>query len=579
MNSVKIEKGAVEALKRAIRLHDRMNELLSEDDKGPSWDGDIYLYNNDDLKAEHIQYRIPTQIKGKCASNLLNRNSITYPVEYKNLRNYFKDGGVCYFVIVISKDGEKASIFYNALTPIKLQDLLKGNEHKKPNQTKNITLMRLKNNDKTLLYNMLLQFGHDSKEQGSGELVRKSISVSDLKNIDSIRMTSYASDRSEVIDNIQSGEVCLFGHSSLADIWLPFSYDTQKKIEISTTVKKNESFGVDGVPYYSCFELTVKANDNKYIRLSENLSLGIDENKIHFNPKSDFNKVINDIQFLDALQHGSGLYIGKKKVLEYESQKLEQELERTSNDFKLIQLVVNRFGLTLEKRIEDFDEKDWKAINELIILYKGNLTFEDEVAYRMWWWQDKAVPFILIKDETQHVHAENVFYVQQLRAFVKSGNEEYAIPFFINFRRDVWEHLYDVPEEWLLEKLEECSYNHETEGNFSLLFVELLSAYDHTKNEKYYNMSRLISDKLFQVSPENVYWRINKLQLLRRKRPLSEDELRELEGMEEKNEDVKGVCAANILLENKRKARKILEEMDEEDRNLFVTYPIYNLLE
>lgn len=41
--------------------------------------------------------------------------------------------------------------------------------------------MRLKNNDKTLLYNMLLQFGHDSKEQGSGELVRKSISVSDLK--------------------------------------------------------------------------------------------------------------------------------------------------------------------------------------------------------------------------------------------------------------------------------------------------------------------------------------------------------------------------------------------------------------
>ena len=77
LNSVKIEKGAVEALKRAIRLHDRMNELLNEDDKGPSWDGDIYLYNNDDLKVEHIQYRIPTQIKGKCASNLLNQNSIT----------------------------------------------------------------------------------------------------------------------------------------------------------------------------------------------------------------------------------------------------------------------------------------------------------------------------------------------------------------------------------------------------------------------------------------------------------------------------------------------------------------------
>ena len=52
MNSVKIEKGAVEELKRAIRLHDRMDELLNENDKGPSWDGDIYLYNNNDLRVK-----------------------------------------------------------------------------------------------------------------------------------------------------------------------------------------------------------------------------------------------------------------------------------------------------------------------------------------------------------------------------------------------------------------------------------------------------------------------------------------------------------------------------------------------
>lgn len=72
---------------------------------------------------------------------------------------------------------------------------------------------------------------------------------------------------------------------------------------------------------------------------------------------------------------------------------------------------------------------------------------------------------------------------------------------------------------------------------------------------------------------------VNKLQLLWRKRPLSEDELIELEEMEEKSEDEKVTCAANILLENKRKARKLLDEMNEDDRTLFMTYPIYNLLE
>ena len=148
MNSIKIEKGAVEAVKRTIRLHDKMTELIKEDDKDPVWDGNIYTFYDTDLKSEHIQYTIPTQIKGKNDNSLLRRKSITYPVEYKNLRNYFNHGGVCYFVVVISDDGEKVSIFYNALTPIKLQSLLKGTEKKKPGQTKNITLMRLKNNDK-----------------------------------------------------------------------------------------------------------------------------------------------------------------------------------------------------------------------------------------------------------------------------------------------------------------------------------------------------------------------------------------------------------------------------------------------
>lgn len=111
MNSVKIEKGAILTLKRIIYLHGNMNELLKEDDKEPSWDGDILIYSSEDLQVENIIYKIPTQVKGKNDEKLLKRSGITYPVAYKNLRNYFNDGGVCYFVIIISDDGEKANIF------------------------------------------------------------------------------------------------------------------------------------------------------------------------------------------------------------------------------------------------------------------------------------------------------------------------------------------------------------------------------------------------------------------------------------------------------------------------------------
>ena len=579
MNSIKIEKGAVEALKRVIRLHDKMDELLKEGDKGPSWDGDICLYTNSDLKAEHIQYTIPTQIKGKNDNRLLNKKSITFPVEYRHLRNYFRDGGVCYFVIAVSDDGEKASIFYNALTPIKLQAILKGSEKKQPEQTKNIPLLRLEKNDKDILYKLLLQFGHDSGEQGSGELVRKSISASDLKNVDSIRMTAYASDQNEILGNMQIGEVCLFGHLANSDIWVPFSYETQTNMEIAQKVKRNESFGVDGVVYYDNFEVVRKADETVYIRLSENLELRLSENKVHFDPKSDLETVIRDVRFLEAMQHGSGLYIGKRRVLGYKEQKLGSNLQKAIRDYKLLQLVTNKFGLTIRERIEGFTEDDWKALNELVAIFKGDIVPKHgEVAYHMWWWQGKIVPFIITREDTQQAQVENIFHPQQLNVYTHTDEKEYVLPIYINLTRSVWESLYDVPEEYLLEDLERYEYNHGTEGNFSLLFVELLSSYDDTGNEKYFNMARLISDKLIFVSPQNEYWKINKLQLLRRKRPLSEEEMQELESIEKNSEDKKTICAVNILLENKRMAQKVLEEMDDEDRGVFVTYPIYNLL-
>lgn len=161
MNPIKIEKGAVEAIKRIIRLHEKMDESLSEADKNPSWDGHIYLYTNSDLKVEHMLGRIPIQVKGKNDESLFNKETITYPVKYKFLRNYSVDGGVVYFVVIISDDGEKAAIFYNNLTPNKLESLLKGSKEKKPNQTKSISLINLKNNDKNELYNILVQFGYE----------------------------------------------------------------------------------------------------------------------------------------------------------------------------------------------------------------------------------------------------------------------------------------------------------------------------------------------------------------------------------------------------------------------------------
>lgn len=54
-------------------------------------------------------------------------------------------------------------------------------------------------------------------------------------------------------------------------------------------------------------------------------------------------------------------------------------------------------------------------------------------------------------------------------------------------------------------------------ADFIQLFIEILSTYDLIKIEKYYNIAKKISDKLFDVSLTEAYLKINKFQSIKRK--------------------------------------------------------------
>ena len=576
--------GAVLALKNVIQLNDLMKEYINDNDKEPSWDGFIYLYKSDDMKAENIKYRIPVQVKGKNQENLLKKQRISYPVEYKHLRNYYKDGGAFYVVVAISDDRRKTTIFYNALTTVKLNALLKNSEKKKPDQTKNVVLERLKNDDDKLLFKVLSQFGFDREQQGSGEgeIIEKVINIDVINKVDSIRVTSYlTTNEEEILKMVSSGELCLYGYRSDVDMWFPFDLEQQKDMRLKKVLQIDKTLGIDRQVYYNNYLVEREYSKDPIIRVSENLTIDLLGGKLNFNMHGNIKSLKRDVDFLYAILNGNTFWMDNKQVSEYTDVKLPADLKANMEMITDFYNALKEIEFSCDKRTDEFNENNWKAVTKLINVYhrKIKLKEDNKSEWYIWWWDEKIIPILIVKDENDKTQIVNWIGKERYAVFTEreTGGQS-RLPKGLLFKRDIWERLYDVDEEILLRDIEKSDYSERTLNDLYMFFVEILAAYDITRNEKYFDMAQLLSDKLLQVDENNEYGIINKLQLLKRKRELSEDEISVLEKLEENTNDSMVRSAVNILLENKHNAKKLVNQLSAEDQATFKQFPIYNLL-
>lgn len=124
MNTRDIEELATNAVKKSILTSKLLSANIYENDKNPLWDGEVYIYKSEQKTNADFCGKVPLQIKGKRCANL-SKNRISFPVEVNELNNYLCDGGVMYFVVYVADDGHSAQIYYAALTPVGLKELLR----------------------------------------------------------------------------------------------------------------------------------------------------------------------------------------------------------------------------------------------------------------------------------------------------------------------------------------------------------------------------------------------------------------------------------------------------------------------
>ena len=132
MNSTAIEKTAVSHLNLAITQCEFLRSGINDNDKTPSFDGYIELYSKAGNKKSDLIGRCDIQVKGKTIANKKFKDNINYPAEVDDLKNYFKNGGVIYFVVGIKKkNSNQHQIYYSSLLPFDLKQII---TQLKPNQ-------------------------------------------------------------------------------------------------------------------------------------------------------------------------------------------------------------------------------------------------------------------------------------------------------------------------------------------------------------------------------------------------------------------------------------------------------------
>ena len=163
MDSKTIETLSVSAVRDSIDVCDYLQQYIDSNDKSPSWDGYVNIYDGIDKSKAHMKGRMPVQVKGKeCADH--SSDVISFSADVSDLRNYLYDGGAMYFVVLIHPSTYARKIYFSELTPIKLRVLLEG---LKDNQkTKSIELKAFPE-DNNLKANIFLSCRSDCDKQAS----------------------------------------------------------------------------------------------------------------------------------------------------------------------------------------------------------------------------------------------------------------------------------------------------------------------------------------------------------------------------------------------------------------------------
>lgn len=535
-----------------------MIPYITENDKTGGWDGEIHLFAKDEKNKQNSNkfFRGKIQVQVKSTRKIKNNS---YSIEKTYLDMFAKDGnGTLLFVV----DVTNKKVYYKNLFQVEIEKILE--QFKDGQKSKSIKIKLVEREEKNIIDKVCENFWKHSKIQRNVTKIDSQNYKDILEKNREFKITKFDGDTYVYIkDNITKKYNYML--NDIQEIMMTNS----RKIEILSNNNK----------YLLKIEYVFSDMKLKKVIIGDTITISTTTNRIDFElENTNIKDTIEIIKFiLDCIKEQK---IEIKDLLSIDLKGFPKEygifFEERLAYLKKIQNKLNKYGVEFKNKIKDFNEDDWKMFNILINLNNYKKAQENNIVYLEI--KDKFIFVLLIKEKEGLIKDYN--YFEEIKESFECILEDKLYKFspYITLKKEELIKALNMNTR-TIEKSIKKIYTPELSEYYNSFLLEVLKAYDETKETKWLKLAEMIITLIISKEKENnnIYI-INKYQILKRKRKLIDKEKNELKAIYDSDDNIMIKVSCAILIDNSYDFKFNFEKLNKKEKEEFQKYPIYNLL-
>jgi hypothetical protein len=567
LNNNQLERISTSGIDLKLCRYSNIDAIINRNDKEPSWDGNIYLYKDGQLKKEHLDGKIPIQVKGTEVKRLRQKFT-TFSLNISDIKNYYNDCGVIFFVVQIIDDS-KYKIFYRSLLPVDLKNLMDDIKRKGNKKYISVKIDNILDSN-TDFEDVCKEFIFHRSRQNLNA-VDKRISIEDVQG----KVMQFTGP--ENIEDLLKKELYVYSHDEYG-IPLPLI----RKINVDMLAYNiPKEFIVDNKQYFDSYNKILDGDREIYI-YGDGIELDAKDKTFKLNKsKCDILTRLNTIEFVIAVFKKFDRNLDKEL---YKLQREKDTIERiikVCDDFNIDKKTIKLSDMTIR------DKKSLEILESLILFddllkeYKtDSLNNEIETTCNLFvttFFNNEIVLFSLRDNE-------KIYYMDYFKEFKDynlvgtfEGKTILVGQFLLLNYEDILAKNFN--KDVVINSIDTISVENKKilSENYNLLAQEFIKSWDLNPRKEFLEVANYILDSfkdylidyIFIINKSQIEKRINKKLSSKTKESLYKQKFNS-------NNDILN-ASISILLEDFEELKDSLNLMSDKEKKAFLESPIYEL--